>query len=397
LLQKLIKKSKESYTLSSTRNPFSFTSPSGEPSSSASSSPSSSSRYQGVVTMPLDISMWLNSIARRTPAFIINLDRRPDRMRTSVKMCNNLGISGIRVSAIDGNRMKSVSDINHNDTIQDILDIPDTDVTRVWDSTLNNVYDSKCTVNNFTPMTPSERACAASHLKVWRTIAAVRDSLFHPSNSSNSQSNFNGNIKSRDSESSSNSISNAKNSLNKDPVCHSNSHNLVEISRGCFRLSHMGGGWIPLHMSVTEKNDQIKNKSSGSEVRGSENDTDWYLILEDDAEAATTNLMSEGFQITLNKVLQKVPYNFDICYLGHVIPHHAEKKLFRGGDIIKTKYAWCLHAYVLRGKAVDVLLKKLPISAPVDNFIAKMLHEEIMEVTFMEFIFMNTYVYIFIS
>jgi GR25 family glycosyltransferase involved in LPS biosynthesis len=397
LLQRLIKKSKESYTLSSTPNPVSPTSSSRElPSSS--SSPSSSSRYQGVVTMPLDISVWLNSIARRTPAFIINLDRRPDRMRTIIKMCNNLGISGIRVSAIDGNRVNSLSDITHNDTIQDNLDIPDTDVTRVWDSTLNNVYDSKCTVNKFTPLTPSERACAASHLKVWRTIAAIRDSLFHPSNSSNSQSNLNANTKSGgSSECSSSGLSNDKNSSNKNPVCHSYGHNLVEISRGCFRLSHMGGGWIPVHMSVTEKNDQIKNKSFGSTVRGSENDTDWYLILEDDAEATTTNLLSEGFQITLNKVLQKVPYNFDICYLGHVIPHHAEKKLFRGGDIIKTKYAWCLHAYVLRGKAVDVLLKKLPISAPVDNFIAQMLHEEIIEVSFLRFIFMKTYVYIFIS
>jgi GR25 family glycosyltransferase involved in LPS biosynthesis len=404
--------SKESYTLSTTHNPAptstsrepsvkehstSSSSSSRNPSSCVEHSSSTSSRYQGLVTMPPDISMWLNAIARRTPAFIINLDRRPDRMRTITKMCNNLGISGIRVSAVDGNRTKALSDISRNGSIPDIMDIPDTDVTRVWDSTLNNMYDSKCTINKFTPMTPSERACAASHLNVWRTIAAIRDSLFQSFNSTTPHSNLNANISSStlNKSSSSDISSNSSNNKNgndssiKDTVGQNNNHNLVEISRGCYRLSHMGGGWIPVHMSVAEKNNQKKNNQSsfGSTVRGSDNDTDWYLVLEDDAEAATTNLMSEGFQITLNKVLQKIPYNFDICYLGHVIPHHAEKKLFRGGDIIKTKYAWCLHAYVLRGKAVDVLLKNLPISAPVDNFMAQMLHDEIIEVSLFLFIF----------
>lgn len=349
--------------------------------------------------MPPDISMWLNSIARRTPAFIINLDRRPDRLRTITKMCNNLGISGIRVSAVDGNRTKALSDISHNSSISDILDIPDTDVTRLWDSTLNNMYDSKCTINKFTPMTPSERACAASHLKVWRTIAAIRDLYFQSSNSTTSQSNLNANMSSstlnKNSSCDSSNKKNGNDSSKRDTVGNKDNHNLEEISRGCYRLSHMGGGWIPVHMSVAEKNNQKKNPSFGSTGRGNDNDTDWYLVLEDDAEAATTNLMSEGFQITLNKVLQKVPYNFDICYLGHVIPHHAEKKNFRGGDIIKTKYAWCLHAYILRGKAVNVLLKNLPISAPVDNFIAQMLHDEIIEVSL--FLFMFVYMCTFMK
>jgi GR25 family glycosyltransferase involved in LPS biosynthesis len=414
LLQRRIKISKESYTLSTTHNPtptsssreFSVKEHSSSSSSSSTKSSScmehsssSPSRYQGLITMPPDISMWLNSIARRTPAFIINLDRRPDRMRTITKMCNNLGISGIRVSAIDGNRTKALSDISHNGSMPDIPDIPDTDVTRVWDSTLNNMYDSKCTINKFTPMTPSERACAASHLNVWRTIAAIRDSLFQSSNSTTSHLNLNANISSStlnksnsDTSDTSSNNKNGNDSSKRDTVGHDSNHNLVEISRGCYRLSHMGGGWIPVHMSVAEKKNQKKNASLGSTVRGSDNDTDWYLVLEDDAEAATTNLMSEGFQITLNKVLQKVPPNFDICYLGHVIPHHAEKRLFRGGDIIKTKYAWCLHAYVLRGKAVDVLLKNLPISAPVDNFMAQMLHDEIIEVSL--FFLFRVYVYI---
>lgn len=34
-----------------------------------------------------------------------------------------------------------------------------------------------------------------------------------------------------------------------------------------------------------------------------------------------------------------------------------------------------LHAYVLRGRAVDILLAALPINAPVDNFIAELIHD----------------------
>lgn len=30
--------------------------------------------------LPPDICMWMNGIARRTPVFVINLDRRPDRL-----------------------------------------------------------------------------------------------------------------------------------------------------------------------------------------------------------------------------------------------------------------------------------------------------------------------------
>lgn len=257
----------------------------------------------------------------------------------------------------------------------------------------------------------TERACAASHLKVWRTIATIRETLFHPINSSNSGhpnlngSSNNGGLNKSDKTSVSNddndsrvSDSNDNNGKTSSPKKDLNTDDLVEISRGCFRLSRRGGGWIPVHLSAAENKNKKKAPTvyeNGLSHSGGD-DTDWYLILEDDAEAATTNVMSEGFQVTLNKIIQqKVPNNFDICYLGHVIPHNADKKFFRGGDIIKTKYAWCLHAYILRGKSVDILLKKLPINAPVDNFIAQMLSDDIIEVRFscVEFltIIRNTY------
>jgi hypothetical protein len=267
-------------------------------------------------------------------------------------------------------------------------------VSHTWDSTVNNMYDAKCAVNKCTPMTPSERACAASHLKVWRTIAHLRETLFNSATGTST-------VDSKKALSVSTSImipnpGPGSLSVNESTPNDGTSTpyfqigDLESVSRGCYRFSRMGGGWIqvpspsqkPLGPEGKGRKRKERDSVSGvydSDKGDSEND-DWYLILEDDAEVARAATM-DGLQATLNKIIhQKLPYDFDICYLGHVIPQNSEKTFFRGGEIVKINYAWCLHAYILRGKSIKLLLNNLPINAPVDNFIAQLLNDEVLKV-----------------
>ena len=267
-------------------------------------------------------------------------------------------------------------------------------MSHTWDSTMNNMFDAKCAVNKCTPMTPSERACAASHLKVWRTIAHLRETLLYSHAGTSTVDS-----KKAVSVSTSVTIPNPNSGSLRDTESTPSEGtsapyfqigDLESVSRGCYRFSRMGGGWIPVpspsHKPVGPEGKGRKRKERDSagglyeNNRGDCDNDDWYLILEDDAEVARA-AVTDGLQATLNKIIhQKLPYDFDICYLGHVIPQNSEKTFFRGGEIVKINYAWCLHAYILRGKAIKILLNNLPINAPVDNFIAQLLNDEVLKV-----------------
>ena len=246
-------------------------------------------------------------------------------------------------------------------------------------------------------MTASERACAASHLRVWRHIALLRENMFK-SPTQRTQT--------LDSRNSSKTELNPKSTDNTDNIEISNvaekentcDVDFLTISKETFRFCRMGGGWVQVLPQVTggvesqnRKNKKNKVSDLGTkipEVVGYSSvsnemceKNDWYLIFEDDADV-TNNIGSDGFQSILNRLIkQKIPSDFDICYLGHVIPKNCNKRFFRGGDIIEPSYAWCLHAYLLRGKAINILLNNLPINAPVDNFIAQLLFDGTLKVS----------------
>jgi len=103
------------------------------------------------------------------PAFVINLDRRFDRWKKLLHSSTNHGVTLMRMSAVDGLDLVGMS-------------IPESDVVKIWDSTLNASFDSRCLVNNNMHMTTSERACAASHLTTWRLISTVRKKLVSTNN-----------------------------------------------------------------------------------------------------------------------------------------------------------------------------------------------------------------------
>ena len=104
---------------------------------------------------------------------------------------------------------------------------------------------------------------------------------------------------------------------------------------------------------------------------------DWYLILEDDAEFKFTGYRDD-FRSYLSEVLRNIPKDADILYLGCVIPRSARKKYSKNKMFVRLSYAWQLHSYILKGKAVDILLKNLPISGPVDNYVSSLMHNELL-------------------
>ena len=287
----------------------------------------------------------------------------------------------------------------------------ESDVSLYWNSTLNSTFDSKCTVNASTPMTASERACAASHLRVWRHISLLRENMFRTStqrtqtgdsrHSSKSELNLevNQNINGNKNENleTEADISNTENKI-KNNSENRNDSDFLTISKETFRFCRMGGGWVQVIPQATggvesqnRRNKKKKVSDFGNKIPENigctsvsnemDEKNDWYLIFEDDADV-TNNIGSDGFQSILNRLIkQKIPHDFDICYLGHVIPRNCNKRFFRGGDIIEPSYVWCLHAYLLRGKAINILLNNLPINAPVDNFIAQLLYDGTLKVT----------------
>ena len=267
-----------------------------------------------------ELSAFVSDQSRRAPAFVINLDRRLDRWRSVLKTCNTHGLAAMRVSAFDGTLLAG-------EEAKDGSSIPETDVVKRWDSTLNSNFDSYCQANTATPMTNSERGCSASHLKTWRAIAALR-----------------GKLATRGDGGPSGVVSAPQ----------------LRVMRECLAIT----SW-----------------ERAQAVGPKEKEEDWYLILEDDASVSEDTARTHGgFGVALAKFLRLVPAECDILYLGWSIPwgkaSHPTVKV-RGKDVfIKPSYIWQLHGYVLRGRAVDTLLASLPINAPLDNFIARLIFEK---------------------
>ena len=85
----------------------------------------------------------------------------------------------------------------------------------------------------------------------------------------------------------------------------------------------------------------------------------------------------KDFHSCLVDVLRKIPKDADILYLGCVIPRNARSnKYSKNKMFVRVNYAWQLHAYVLKGIAVDKILKNLPINGPVDTFIGSLLYSK---------------------
>ena len=104
---------------------------------------------------------------------------------------------------------------------------------------------------------------------------------------------------------------------------------------------------------------------------------DWYLILEDDADIKLV-AYKDDFKDFLGRVLHRIPKDADMLYLGCVIPKSSRKKYSKNKMFIRLSYAWQLHAYILKGSAVEILLNNLPINGPVDNYISSLMYNKLL-------------------
>jgi GR25 family glycosyltransferase involved in LPS biosynthesis len=304
---------------------------------------------------------YLLEVSGRVPCLTINLARRPDRHMKVTKDACDAGLLPITLNAFDafapfvadgttarakvgtegragGKLLKFMGDFFASAAsargaaplIHEC--VSEKYVSHVWDSTQNNGFDPTCIVNEATPLTPSERCCAASHLAAWLVIQHLRE------HRANGQSKRQGH-----------------------GALEEGGGVLGDTLRSCaqaqlaFDLCRAGGGWDPLTPAM------------GLD--------DWYLILEDDAVVAPEYREPVRFRRRLTELLVAVPTDWDILYLGHAASSRGKGKALSGGLFCKPSYLWQLHGYVLRGRAVDKLLSLVPIRGPVDNFMASLVFD----------------------
>ena len=181
-------------------------------------------------------------------AVVINLDRRPDRLRGVRKRLQKAGVRAKRFPAVDGR----------------FADIPPSLVARSWDASMNAKFDPNSRSGELV-MTAGERGCAVSHIQVW-VCAASRS---HPT-----------------------------------------------------------------------------------------------LVLEDDA------VPCDNFRQETTRVLAALPTDAEFLYLGPAVAKW-HKKEHRFAEVGRPKYCWGLHGYIIWPAVAKLLLEALPITAPVDNWLAE--------------------------
>jgi hypothetical protein len=230
-------------------------------------------------------------------------------------------------------------------------DIPERDVSLTWDSTLNAKFDLRCAPNTSVIATPSERACAASHLKVWRSIAEICG-LKVPGRGASKLLQL---------QSSDSSLSGGGDST----------YSPADIYRAA-----KGDITSTRAEPASNHNDALQKPfadSSGGE---------YFIIFEDDVSFPQQSLAD--LRATIRSLMAALPADVDMLYLGGLMPKAAPdfKLQHKKGDpFYGVNYMWTLQAYVLRRRAVEVLLSKLPMWAPVDNFVASLIFNKELKVT----------------
>lgn len=262
------------------------------------------------------------------------------------KICFEAGIVVARLPAVDafyGENTGSSTALE--------VDVPPSIVLSNWDSTLNATFDATCMTNSSIPMSSSERACAASHTLVWQSIVDIdsKRGATVPSPQSNSVKNFA-----------------EKHFGTVDYGCYGD---WLENLGACHSLSHA----FPL----------VKDCAVG---KGRNAQQVFYLVLEDDIlirEKGST----ASFVSFIRYVLESLPADCEMCYLGYAanwkMQNHDSARLKSANDSIffVPSYLWQLHGYLLSSAGASKLLSYLPIDAPADNYVARLVYEKKIKVT----------------
>jgi len=86
------------------------------------------------------------------------------------------------------------------------------------------------------------------------------------------------------------------------------------------------------------------------------------LVLEDDANP------TEQFAEVLGRVSDALPQDAHVLYLGYSQAAEWRREVSR--DLVESEYVWTTVAYVIWPAGARLLLSKLPVDQPVDNFMA---------------------------
>jgi GR25 family glycosyltransferase involved in LPS biosynthesis len=97
-------------------------------------------------------------------------------------------------------------------------------------------------------------------------------------------------------------------------------------------------------------------------------------VLEDDVvmrDADHVNLRE-----TVHTLLSELPSAWDICFLGYAsLSYTHPSTKFKRKGICSVKSVLGAFAYVVNAKALPVLLFNLPVDAPVDCFLSRLIGE----------------------
>lgn len=86
------------------------------------------------------------------------------------------------------------------------------------------------------------------------------------------------------------------------------------------------------------------------------------LVLEDDARPII------GFTEILEEALKHLPENRHVLYLGYSQAAHWRREL--SANLVEAEYVWTTVAYIIWPAGARILLNRLPINQPVDNWMA---------------------------
>jgi hypothetical protein len=345
---------------------------------------------------------WLLQPSQSLPCLVINLARRADRNTKLRKDTVDAGLLPVVLNALDavapptttttvigkvllsqGPRssnsredsdllsqfLQDISDRAASGTCLTVADlVPSKWVSHTWDSSHNHMFDPTCVKSSNTPVTSSERACAASHLVSWLVIDRIRSSIRSSKSTSSLSLTFVPPAKEEKEEEVGVKCAVADDVLR-----------CCEEAEKVLRLTRAGGGWEALRGSVAPNNTYSGSKhnlsSKASTTSNDNDDDDWYLVMEDDAVVVPEYREPGRFRRRLGLLLSSLPLDWDILYLGHAASGRGKGSPVQGGLFCRPVYLWQLHAYVLRGSALTKLLSALPVTGPVDNFLASLIYD----------------------
>lgn len=206
-------------------------------------------------------------------------------------------------------------------------EIPLTDVSKCWNTTLNARYDRHCVVDDKHSLSSTERACAASHLKIWKIISQLSDKHKHIDKSVDEIMNKLTLKLSTDSNKVLASIAKSDirdfltgNYGNLDLDTYQALQDSVDasitiseymyeylISCDIYKICRLGSG--------------IMGNMPCKTLSSSKRTDEWFVILEDDVLIQNQFSINKiNIKLKLLETIEKLPSDCDVCYLGGQLP-----------------------------------------------------------------------------